>query len=316
MQNMPDWSDFRYLLEVARTGTLTAAALRLGVDHTTVARRLARLEAQLASTLFDRRRDGYALTEAGQALLSHAEAIESAVLAAGETVGGSGGGASGAVRIGLPEVFGTRVVTPRLPALFERHPELSIELLLYHRFPNLASREADLVITLDPPTSGRYVVSRLADFRYLLYASPAYLARHPPIRCARDLAGHVFVDYVQDQLMSDELRYLERLVEEPRRVFSSTGMLAQVEAASAGLGLAMLTPYSLTPDARLVQVLAGEVYSESTLWLAAPADLFRLRRLRVTWDFLRRLAEDNPALFGRPATERMSGDDDQADRRG
>ena len=300
MQNMPDWSDFRYLLEVARTGTLTAAALRLGVDHTTVARRLARLEAQLGSTLFDRRRDGYAMTEAGQALLSHAEAIESAVLAAGETVGGSGGGASGAVRIGLPEVFGTRVVTPRLPALLERHPELSIELLLYHRFPNLASREADLVITLDPPTSGRYVVSRLADFRYLLYASPAYLARHPPIRCARDLAGHVFVDYVQDQLMSDELRYLDQLVDAPRRVFSCTGMLAQAQAAEAGLGLAMLAPYAVPADSPLVQVLPGEIVADSVLWLAAPADLFRLRRVRVLWDFLRALVAESPVLFGGP----------------
>ncbi|MBX3678886.1 MAG: LysR family transcriptional regulator [Rhodocyclaceae bacterium] len=302
MQNMPDWSDFRYLLEVARTGTLTAAALRLEVDHTTVSRRLARLEAQLGCLLFDRRRDGYTLTEAGQALLSHAEAIESSVLAAGEAIGGSGGTASGPVRIGLPEVFGTRVVTPNLPALLAKHPELSIELLLYHRFPNLASREADLVITLDPPTSGRYVVARLADFRYQLYGSPAYLARHPPIKEARDLAGHDFVDYVQDQLMSDELRYLERLVDAPRRVFSSTGMLAQVDAASAGIGLAMLTPYSLTADCGLVQVLPGTVYSASTLWLAAPADLFRLRRVRVVWDFLRQLADRNPSWFGLPET--------------
>lgn len=311
MQNMPDWSDFRYLLEVARTGTLTAAAQRLEVDHTTVARRLARLEAQLGSTLFDRRRDGYVLTEAGQALVSHAEAMESSVLAAGETAGGSGGAASGPVRIGLPEVFGTRAVTPNLPALLSQHPELSIELLLYHRFPNLASREADLVITLDPPTSGRYVVSRLADFRYLLYGSPGYLARHPPIRDASDLAGHDFVDYVQDQLMSDELRYLERLVDGPRRVFSSTGMLAQVEAVRAGVGLAMLTPYSLTAECDLIQVLPGKVYSGSTLWLTAPADLFRLRRVRVVWDFLRRLADGNPAWFGLPGLDQGNHDDAQ-----
>ena len=298
-----DWTDFRHFLEVARTGTLTAARARLGVDHTTVARRLSRLEAALGATLFDRRRDGYVLTDTGQALQAHAEAMESAALGAEESAGGVGGAIAGTVRLGIPEVFGTRVLTPRLPSLLNDHPELSVELLLQHRFVSLASREADLVVTLEPPTSGRYVVSRLTAFRYLLYASPAYLAQHPPIRSRADLAGHAFIDYVQDQLMSDELRYLDRLVTQPRRVFSCTGMLAQVQAAEAGLGLAMLAPYAVGPDSPLVQLLPGEIAADSTLWLAAPADLFRLRRVRLVWDFLRTLAAESPALFGTPAPD-------------
>ena len=292
-----DWTDFHHFLEVARTSTLTAASARLGVDHTTVARRLSRLEAALGATLFDRRRDGYALTDTGQALLAHAEAMESATLGAEEAAGGMGGAIAGTVRLGTPEVFGTRVLAPRLPALMAAHPELSVELLLQHRFVSLASREADLAVTLDPPSSGRYVASRLTPFRYLLYASPDYLARHPPIRRRADLAGHAFIDYVQDQLMSAELRYLDRLVEAPRRVFSCTGMLAQVVAAEAGLGLAMLAPYAVAPDSPLVQVLPGEIAVDSTLWLAAPADLFRLRRVRVVWDYLRALAAAQPGLF-------------------
>lgn len=297
-----DWTDFRHFLEVARTGTLTAASARLGVDHTTVARRLSRLEAALGATLFDRRRDGYVLTDTGQALQAHAEAMESAALGAEESAGGVGGAIAGTVRLGVPEVFGTRVLTPRLSTLMTAHPELSVELLLQHRFVSLASREADLAITLDPPTSGRYVVTRLTAFHYLLYASPAYLAQHAPIRSRADLAGHAFIDYVQDQLMSDELRYLDRLVERPRRVFSCTGMLAQVQAAEAGMGLAMLAPYAVAPDSPLVQVLPGEIAADSTLWLAAPADLFRLRRVRVLWDFLRALVAESPALFSGPSS--------------
>ena len=292
--------DFRYFLEVARTGTLTAASARLGVDHTTVARRLSRLESALGATLFDRRRDGYVLTDTGQALQAHAEAMESAALGAEESAGGDGGATVGTVRLGVPEVFGTRVLTPRLPALLADHPELSVELLLQHRFVSLASREADLVVTLEPPTSGRYVVSRLTAFRYLLYASPDYLAQHAPIHSRTDLAGHAFIDYVQDQLMSDELRYLNQLVDQPRRVFSCTGMLAQAQAAEAGLGLAMLAPYAVPADSPLVQVLPGEIVADSVLWLAAPADLFRLRRVRVLWDFLRALVAESPVLFGGP----------------
>ncbi|TVO67612.1 LysR family transcriptional regulator [Denitromonas ohlonensis] len=298
-----DWTDFRHFLEVARTGTLTAASARLGVDHTTVARRLSRLETALGATLFDRRRDGYVLTDTGQALQAHAEAMESAALGAEESAGGVGGAIAGAVRLGVPEVFGTRVLTPRLPALLNDHPELSVELLLQHRFVSLASREVDLAVTLEPPTSGRYVVSRLTAFRYVLYASPAYLARHSPINSRVDLAGHAFIDYVQDQLMSDELRYLDRLVDAPRRVFSCTGMLAQAQAAEAGLGLAMLAPYAVPTDSPLVQVLPGDIVAHSVLWLAAPADLFRLRRVRVVWDFLRALVTESPALFGEPAPD-------------
>lgn len=296
-----DWTDFRHFLEVARTGTLTAASARLGVDHTTVARRLSRLEAALGATLFDRRRDGYVLTDTGQALQAHAEAMESAALGAEESAGGVGGAIAGTVRLGVPEVFGTRVLTPRLSTLMSAHPELSVELLLQHRFVSLASREADLAVTLDPPTSGRYVVTRLTAFCYLLYASPAYLAQHPPIRSRADLAGHAFIDYVQDQLMSDELRYLDRLIEHPRRVFSCTGMLAQTQAAEAGMGLAMLAPYAVGPDSPLVQVLPGEVAADAVLWLAAPADLFRLRRVRVLWDFLRALVAEDRTLFRGPA---------------
>lgn len=288
---MPDWSDLSFFLEVTRQRTLSAASRRLGVEHTTVARRIERLEAALGATLFDRRREGYVLTEAGQALLPHAEAMESAALSAAEQLGAPATAASGTVRLGAPEVFGTRVITPRLPELLARHPELRFELLLTHRFPSLAAREADLIVTLNPPKTGRYVVTRLVDIQYFLYASPAYLAGHAPIRSRADLAAHGFVDYVQDELMSDSLRYLDELMPAPLRRYSSTSMMAQYEAVTAGIGMAMMTPYAVPPESPLRRVLPGEAVVSRTLWLAAPSDLYRLQRVRVVWDFLRSVAK-------------------------
>lgn len=288
---MPDWSDLSFFLEVARQGTVSGASRRLGVEHTTVARRIERLEGVLGTPLFDRRREGYVPTEAGQALLPHAEAVESAVLAAAEQLGAPATAASGTVRLGAPEVFGTRVITPRLPQLLARHPELRIELMLTHRFPSLAAREADLIVTLNPPKTGRYVVTRLVDIHYYLYAAPAYLASHAPIRRRDDLAAHGFVDYVQDELMSDSLRYLDELMSAPVRRYSSTSMMAQYEAIAAGIGLGMMTPYAIPPGSPLVALLPEEVVVSRTLWLAAPSDLFRLQRVRVMWDFLRVVAE-------------------------
>jgi DNA-binding transcriptional LysR family regulator len=194
-------------------------------------------------------------------------------------------------------VFGTWLITPRLPQLYAKHPGLQLELLLPHRFPNLANREADLLITLDAPTNGRYVVSRLTELVYYLYGAPSYLDRHPPITTRAGLAGHDFIDYVQDQLMSNDLRYLDALTTAPMRRFSCTGMMAQYEAAVAGLGLAMLPPYATRGDGRLRQVLPGDIGESRTLWIAAPADLYRLTRVRVVWDFVRNMVEEMPQLF-------------------
>jgi len=302
MNTLPEWTDLRFFLELARAGTLSRAARRLAVEHTTVARRIDRLEAQLGSTLFDRSREGYELTEFGDALLPHAEAMEGAALAAAEQMSGAEVAAHGVVRLGVPEVFGVRVVTPLLAGLLAAHPDLSIDMLALPRFANLANREADLGVMLDPPTTGRYVVTRLASFRFYLYAAPAYLARHPPITGQGDLAGHDFVDYVQDRLASRELSYLTELGFTPRRRICCSGMTGQLEAAALGMGLMMAPPYAVAPDGRLVQVLDG-FFAERSFWLVAPTDLYRLRRVRAVWDVLRAYADSQPALFQHPRAD-------------
>jgi DNA-binding transcriptional LysR family regulator len=296
MNSLPEWTDLRFFLELARAGTLSGASRRLEVEHTTVARRVDRLEAQLGTTLFDRSREGYELTEMGRALLPHAEAMEGAALAAAEQLGGTEAAAHGVVRLGVPEVFGVKVVAPLLAGLLETHPGLSIDLLALPSFANLANREADLGVMLDPPSTGRYMVTRLCSFRFYLYASPTYLAKHPPIRCRADLEGHDFVDYVQDRLASRELSYLNELGFTPRRRMCCSGMTAQVEATASGLGLMMVPPYAVPDDGRLVPVL-GEFFAERSYWLAAPTDLYRLQRVRTVWNLLREHADSHPELF-------------------
>lgn len=296
MNTLPEWTDLRLFLELARAGTLSGASRRLDVEHTTVARRIDRLETQLGATLFDRSREGYELTEVGLALLPHAEAMEGAALAAAEQIGGAEVAAHGVVRLGVPEVFGVKVVAPLLVGLLDQHPDLQIDLLALPRFANLANREADLGVMLDPPTTGRYVVTRLASFHFYLYAAPSYLARHPAIRTQADLARHDFVDYVQDRLASRELSYLNELGFTPRRRMCCSGMTAQIEAASLGMGLMMAPPYAVPDDGRLVPVLPG-FSAERSFWLAAPTDLYRLRRVKVVWDVLREYADSSPSLF-------------------
>jgi DNA-binding transcriptional LysR family regulator len=306
ISTLPEWTDLRFFLELARAGTLSGASRRLEVEHTTVARRIDRLEAQLGTTLFDRSREGYELTDMGQTLLPHAEAMESAALAAQEQLQGTEIAAHGVVRLGTPEVYGVRVVAPLLVDLLRDNPDLSIDLLVLPRFANLANREADLGIMLDPPTTGRYMITRLASFRFYLYGSPDYLRRHPPIRQHSDLANHDFVDYVQDRLASRELSYLNEFGFTPRRRLCCTGMTGQIEAASLGMGLIMAPPYAVPDDGRLVPVL-DQFYAERSFWLVAPTDLYRLQRVRVVWNLLRDYADRQPELFVNPLQDRQNG---------
>ena len=296
---IPEWTDVHYFLELARAGSLSAAAHRLGVEHTTVSRRMRRLEEALGATLFDRRREGHVLTEVGRDLLVHAETMEASMLAAGDQLlGASAGQARGAVRLNAPEVLGSLVIAPRLSGLLAAHPDLRVDLVLLPRFADLAAREAELAIVIEPPTSGRYMTARLCDYRYYLYGAPSYLAAHPPIVRREQLGEHSFVDYVQDQLMSARLDFFKELGVSPRRRFCCTGMTAQVSAAIAGLGLVMAPPYAVPADERLQRILPGELFVQRSFWLVAPSDLFRLRRIRAVWDYLRQMVEGEPHLFG------------------
>ncbi len=130
---------------------------------------------------------------------------------------------SGIVRIGAPEGFGSMFLAPRLGRLLDEHPDLDVEILTLPRFPSLATREADIIVTLDPPEQGRYIASRLTDFTYGLFASRAYLRRHgaipKPSRSRPRVAG-----YLDDFLPSPQLRYRDELAPHvcgsPRRACS------------------------------------------------------------------------------------------------
>lgn len=291
-----NWDDLRFFLELARLKRLNHVGRKLEVDHTTVARRIEQLESALGCRLFESKVDGYVLTEAGQGLFAHAETIENNIGLLREEALGQGVRISGTVRIGTPEGFGTVFLTPRLGRLVDEHPDLNVELLTLPRFPSLAAREADIILTLDPPQHGRYIASRLTDFTYGLFASKAYLKTHGPIHSADQLHEHNLVGYIDELLLSPQLRYLDEIMAQPRLRFASSGMLAQLAAIRSGLGPGVLAHY-LAAGTGLVALLPKEAIWKRTFWLVTHADWYRLRRVRVIWDFIRRAVEAESALF-------------------
>jgi len=282
-----DWNDLRSYLAVARSGRLTAAAQKLQVDHTTLSRRLSALEHALKAKLFDRSPSGYTLTEQGQRLLPTAEEMERLAIAAQEMVGGSAACVEGTVRIGAPEGFGSYFLAPRIAALKSLYPELLVQLVAASAVFSLSRRDADVVVSVARPPAGRLIVSKLTDYDLALYAAPAYLDGHAPIRTAADLTGHSFVSYIGELLHFPELDFLQHVAPGGATSVESSNLLAQLRATLAGAGLCVLPAFLAGEEKGLVRVLPDEVSLTRSLWLIVHQDLAELARIKAVVKFVK-----------------------------
>lgn len=284
-------------LAVWREGNTLAAARRMGLDHSTVSRRIAQLEDSLSVRLFERSPRGLAPTAEAAALLPHAESIESELNHAVSSMATGTDAIGGTVRLATTEVFGTHVVAPALAELHSLHPDLRLELVPQARTISLSKREADLAITLHRPPRGRLVARKLVDYQLGLYASPAYLCAHPQIRSVEDLAAHAFVSYVDELVDDPEILALNRLKLGGRIVFRSSSSFAQHAAVTQGVGLGLLHRYSAATDPGLVAVLPDDIIARRTYWLVIHADLQRAPRVRAVADFLDQIIHARRADF-------------------
>jgi DNA-binding transcriptional LysR family regulator len=292
--NQMNWDDLKFFLEVARTRTASNAAKRLGVDYTTVSRRIRALEKALGALLFEKSRSaGFVLTPEGLHLLGYAESLESTLQAACEQVSGASLALSGQVRIGSTEGFGSFFVAPQLSHFQDVYPNISIDLLPVPHFISLSRREADIAITLERPERGPYVCAKLCDYNLRLYATAEYLARHPPVQAVEDLAGHSFVSYVDDLAFSPELLYLERVVPSASSHLRSTSVIAQYLSALQGRALAILPCFLAGPDSRLVELLPQQVQVTRQFWIYYREDLRKLKRITQVSEYLRACSEAN-----------------------
>lgn len=292
-----DWDDLQSFLAVARSGRLTLAARRMGVDHTTLGRRLQGLERALDTILFERHATGYSLTQAGERLLANAEAMEGMALSIMEDLGGNGASLTGAVRIGTPDGFGSFFLAPRIGRLGEMHPDLEIQLVAMPRLFSLSKREADIAISLAPPEAGRLHGRKLTDYELGLYVAETYLTDSPPIRTVEDLAGHRFISYIDDLLYTPELDYLPQISREIRPHLKSASLVAQFRAVQAGAGIAVLPCFLVAGEPGLVRLLPDTVRLIRSFWLLVHSDLRHLSRVRVTADFIAAEVRRHSSLF-------------------
>ncbi len=297
MSQIFNWDLLQSFLAVARTGRLTAAARRLGVDHSTLSRRLAVLEEALGANLFNRALSGYSLTPQGEDLLARAEAMESTALAIQSDVGQGRSQVSGTVRIGTPDGFGTAFLAPVIHELTAVQPALHIDLVATPFGFSLSKREADIAVSLARPAEGRVHVRKLTDYRLGLYVAVAAPAAWRGVARLEDAAGLPFISYIDDLLYTPELDYAPPALRTVEPRLRSSTLLVQHQACAAGAGLCILPCFLADPDARLVRVLPGLVNLTRSFWMIVHSDMRDLARIRVTGDFIADAAHKAAARF-------------------
>ena len=281
-----DWDHLRYFLILARAKTLTNAARIMGVEHSTVARRIQALEQSLGMQLFKREATGYELTIEGLALIPRVEQMEQSFLQIEKP-----NPLQGRVRIGAPEGFVTAFLAQLLAEFSQHYPLLTIDLIPVPKTIRLSHREADIVISIERPKSGPFIITRLTNYSLKLYGSQQYLQRNLPIRRVEDLSEHRFVDYIDDLVYSSALYRLERLPLQLTACFRSNSILAQQIAVSAGAGLAILPRFIAVDQPELQEVLSEDVNFTHTFWMLTLVDLQHEPKIKLVWDFLRKQAD-------------------------
>lgn len=294
MQPIP-WNDLQDFLVVARTRQLARAAAQLGVDATTVGRRLRRLEARLGRTLFEQTRDGQVLTEAGEALLAQVEDMQRAAdrIAEPEAVGG---GLSGLLRVSVSEGFGSWLVAAHLGDFAQRHPALTIDLVANSGFLQPSRREADVAVMLARPGRGPVIASKLGDYTLHVYAARDRVARlgSPDRTTLRRV--HPLIGYIPDLLYSSELNYLHEIDPALSADIRSSSINAQARLIASGAGVGVLPGFIGESLSDVIRVMP-DVTITRAFWLVTHRDTRQLRRVVAFRTWLTELLAENHRLL-------------------
>jgi DNA-binding transcriptional LysR family regulator len=278
---LDDWDDLRVLLAVLRAGSFTAAATRLGVEQSTISRRIAGLEARLGRPLFTRDRRGPRPTDLGERLRAHAERVEREVHGLLDVVGSHERAVEGRVRLALTEALAAYVVIPKvLPALRRAHPGLFVDLVTSDENADLAAREADLALRFARPTRGDAVAQRVGTVTIGPIASKQYARKR------RSVEALDWIVYERWGRSDVEGAHFDAHVH-AQPVLRCNGYLACVEAVRAGLGVSLLAT-DLCEHDRSLRVLDLGLPSMPALelWLVAPTTLRTVPRVDAVWNAL------------------------------
>jgi len=290
-----DWNDLRYLLAIARTGSLAGAARDLGVEHTTVGRRLAALEATLGARLFLRGPGGLSPTPAGLEILPIAEEIATRVETIERRVSGADARVEGTVRLTTSEAL-SGYLSKQLWALRYRHPDLMIEILSGNRSYDLSRGEADLAVRARETNEPDLVARKVGEAAWSLYAAPAYVERKGSPPAPEDLRGHDTITFDDSLGAVPGALWLQEHGQGANIVMRGNSLVAVLNAAIFGMGLTAL-PCFMGDSEPALRRLTPRVLGTRDVYLVVHPDLARVARVRAVMEFIIEIFERDAALW-------------------
>lgn len=280
---MLSWDDFRFVRAIAEKGSLAAAAAVLGVNHSTVFRRLAQIEQQLGSRLFERSRSGYALTPCGEEMVKLAARMAEEIVAFERTVAGHDLRPSGELRITTNDTLLLHLLTGVLAGFRTAYPEIVIDIVVANESLNLSKRDADVAVRATDRPPDVLIGRRLCGIGWAVYAARG--RSDPSFDPARDAARVSWVGLAENLAQLKAARWLREHAGDEQIVYRINTVLGLAEAASAGIGLALLPCFIGETAAGLVRLSPPIPDLEVGLWILTHADLRHTARIRAFMDF-------------------------------
>ncbi len=281
MQKQLEWDDLEYVLAVGRSRTLSGAAKTLGVNHSTVFRRIGAVEARLSVRLFDRQREGFSPTPAGEAMIEFAEEIDARVTALERRLAGEDLKPQGTVRLTASDTL-AQVIISIIPKFQHEYPQVRLELVTGNQILSLSRRDADIALRATTSPEANLYGRKLATIAFAVYGSAEYLARAGNSVFSRD---HSWIGL--DDSLSSVLAYkwLNQNALADRITFTASSFTVVLNAVSAGIGLAVIPCY-MTKGLPLVRCSPVLPEVATDLWMLVHEDLRNTTRVRALMDFI------------------------------
>lgn len=286
---MMQWDDLRIFLAVARDGSISGAAKRMNVQHSTVSRRIRVLETQLGTRLIERKKSGYELTAAGEELKMAAGKMEMEVLEVEGALGGQENRIAGELRVSAINNMASSVLMPIFASFNESYPDIELHVQVSNKYVSLAERHADIAIRLTNTPLDTLVGTRLANVASAVYGERNYL------KALR--AGSAKPRWLGVECCAFHQSWTNEACPDHRHSFFVDDTLLTLAAMKHGLGLAYLPCFMGDGDDRLERFRAPDPIHDLGLWLLYHPDLRRTKRVRVFREHMIARIGDQSALF-------------------
>ena len=285
---MMDWDKLRIFHAVADAGSLTHAGDTLHLSQSAVSRQIRALEDSLSTTLFHRHARGLILTEQGELLFDATSSMAKRLETAAARIRDSEEEVFGELRVTTTTGFGSLWLAPRLPRLYEKYPDLKIDLMLEERVLDLPMREADVAIRMKEPSQADLIRKRLMHIRMRLYASPSYLAKRSAPERVEDISKHRLIcqnpQSAQVGAGANLVQYL--MTHDIQSTLTVNNYFGVLQAVLHDLGIGVLPDYLTHDFPDLVRILPDIESVEVPVFLAYPEELRQSKRVGAFRDFV------------------------------